>query len=146
MTIPFICDAQSLLCVVIIPKLQTSDVAVLQLIDLGSVDSDESSGMVCGSDHTGHSSGTSMVNADDLGDLEDEMEAPADESIVDHEEPDVLDYHEEPLTEAEKQQLTVDLSTRIKYHGKEQTLKEHLNLELLGPQGLARYLVHRCIS
>lgn len=102
------------------------------------MDSDESSGIVCGSDHTGCSSGTSVVTADDL---EDETEASADESTDDHQEPDVLDYHEEPLTEAEQQQLTVDLSTRIKYHGKEQTLKEHLNLELLGPQGLAR-----CIS
>ena len=111
---------------------------MLQLIDFASVDSDESSGIAYGSDHTGCSSDTSVVNADDL---EDEKEAPADESADDHEEPDVVDYHEEPLTAAEQQQLTVDLSTRIKYHGKEQTLKEHLNLELLGPQGLAR-----CIS
>lgn len=114
--------------------------AVLQLIDLASVamDSDDSSGILCGSIHTGYSSGTSVVSTDDLGDLDDEMMAPADEPIDDQEQPDLPEYHEEPLTEAELQQLAADLNTSIKYHGKEQTLKQHLNLELLGPQGLAR--------
>ena len=98
--------------------------------------------MFCGSEHTEYSSGTSVVSNDHLGDLDAEMAALADESIDDHEEPDLLEeYNEEPLTEAELQQLTADLSTSIKYHGKEQTLAQHLNLELLGPQGLAR-----CIS
>ena len=52
--------------------------------------------------------------------------------------PDVPEYHEEQLTPAELKQLMKDLATTVKYHGKEQALEAHLNLPLLGPQGLAR--------
>ena len=106
--------------------------AVLQLTDFATVYLDEES--------SGYSSDPSVVSTDSLDDFDDEMEVPAesDELANDHEEPDLPEYHEEPLTEAELRQLTADLSTTIKYHGKDQSLEDHLNLELLGPQGLAR--------
>lgn len=57
----------------------------------------------------------------------------------DNEEPELLEYNEEPLTEAEQSQLKADLKTLVKYHGMEQAFGAHLNLDLLGGQGLARF-------
>ena len=57
----------------------------------------------------------------------------------DSEEPELLEYNEELLTEAEQNQLKADLQTLVKYHEKEQAFGAHLNLDLLGGQGLARF-------
>ncbi len=57
----------------------------------------------------------------------------------DSEEPELLEYNQELLTEAEQNQLKADLKTLVKYHEKEQAFGAHLNLDLLGGQGLARF-------
>lgn len=53
-------------------------------------------------------------------------------------QPELPRYQEEPLLQKEQQQLRQDLEVPIKCHGREQLLQQHLNLDLLGPQGLAR--------
>ena len=80
-----------------------------------------------------------VIESDDiLGDVS-ESEDGSDHEGIGSEEPELLEYNEELLTEAEQNQLKADLKTLVKYHEKEQAFGVHSNLDLLGGQGLARF-------
>lgn len=56
---------------------------------------------------------------------------------------DLPEYMDEPLLPLEENQLQQDQQVLIKYHGRLQPLQDHLNIKLLGSEGLARYHLAR---